>query len=286
MDARQFYGSPTRTKPLACGAFDPLIYKSILMPRFPLADWQAEQARLTVFPMPDATTRSTEWWQIVTDRQPDETTMNPRKGFTLIQGAFDPGKLILRLESDRIDWVLVPPERDMDELAAAREFPTLGPAMEMTNAFSAIAEKWLTRDDLPAVARIAFGAVFIHPEADHRTGYLRLPDYVPVQVNPESSDFLYQINLPPVSSATGIEDLRLNRLSKWNVIKLNLAALTFMDTAVQTRPVLNMFALRVELDINTMPAFVGPIPHGRLVEIFRELVSTAQAIATNGVATQ
>ena len=89
-------------------AFDPLIYKSILMPRFPPADWLAEQARLTVFPMPDATTRSPEWWQQVTDTQPDETTMNPKKGSGLIQGAIDPGKLILRLERDRIDWVLAP----------------------------------------------------------------------------------------------------------------------------------------------------------------------------------
>lgn len=230
-------------------AFNPLIYKSILMPRFPLADWHAEQARLTVFPMPDATTRSAEWWQLVTETQPDETTMNPKKGSWLIQGAFDPGKLILRLEPDRIDWVLAPPERDSDELAAVRDFPTLGPAMEMTNAFSAIVEKWLTRDDLPAVGRMAFGAVLMHPEADRQTGYQRLPDYVPVQVHPESTDFFYQINLPPMPSTTGIEGLRLNRLSKWHVVALNLAALTFTEPAVQARLVRKRFALRLELDI-------------------------------------
>ena len=159
------------------------------MPRFPPADWLAEQARLTVFPMPDATTRSPEWWQQVTDTQPDETTMNPKKGSGLIQGAIDPGKLILRLERDRIDWVLAP----RDEPAADSEFPTLGPAMEVTNAFSAIVEKWLVRDDLPAVGRIAFGAVLMHQEADRQIGYQRLPDYVPVRVHPESTDFFYQI---------------------------------------------------------------------------------------------
>lgn len=256
------------------------------MPRFPLTDWRAEHARLTVFPMPDATTRSPEWWQTVTDGQPDETTMNPKKGSASIQGAFDPGKLILRLEPDRIDWLLAPSERDMDELAAAREFSTLGPAIEMVDAFSAIAEKWLARDDLPAIARIAFGAVLIHPEAERQTGYLRLPDYVPVQVNPESSDFLYQINLPPLPSATGIEGLRLNRLSKWSVAARKSIALTVTDTAVQARPVIEGFALRVELDINTVPAFAGPIPHARLVDVYRELVAAGRAIAANGVATQ
>jgi hypothetical protein len=271
---------------LACSAFDPLIYRSILMPRFPLADWQAEHARLTVFPMPDATTRSAEWWQAVTGGQPDETKMNPKKGTTLIQGALDPGKLILKLEPDRIDWMVAPSERDMDELAATREFPTLGPAMEIVDAFSAIAEKWLARDDLPAIARMAFGAVLTHPEVDRQAGYLRLPDYVPVQVSPESSDFLYQTNLPPVPSATGIEGLRLNRLNKWSVVTWRPIALRFTGTAVQAQPVPGAFALRVELDINTAPDFAGPIPHARLVDIYRELVAAGRAIASNGVVTQ
>lgn len=256
------------------------------MPRLPLADWQAEQARLTVFPMPDAATRSADWWQMVTDNQPDEITTNPKKGSGLIQGAFDPGKLILRLEPDRIDWVLAPPERDTGELVAAHEFPTLGAAMEMISAFSAIAEKWLRLDDLPAIARIAFGAVLMHPEGDRRTAYLRLPDYVPVRVDPESSDFLYQINLPPVPSATGIEGLRLNRLSKWNVVTLKLLAITLAGTAPQAKPVPEVFAFRVELDINSAPAFTGPIPQGRLVDVYRELVTTGHSIAANGVVAQ
>ncbi|MEK7992331.1 MAG: hypothetical protein AAB403_00860 [Planctomycetota bacterium] len=256
------------------------------MPRFPLTDWQAEQARLTVFPMPDATTRSADWWQTVTDSQPDETTMNPKKGSGLIQGAFGPGKLILRLEPDRIDWVLAPPERDQDELAVASEFPILGPAVEMVSAFSAIAEKWLARDDLPAIARIAFGAVLNHPETDRGTGYLRLPDYVPVRVNPESSDFLYQVNLPTVPSATGIEGLRLNRLSKWSVAAWKGIALRITGTAVQTQSVPAMFALRVELDINTVSTFTGPIPRARLGDIYRELVAAGQAIAADGVVAQ
>ena len=256
------------------------------MPRLSLADWQAENARLTVFPMLDATTRSTEWWQTVTESQPDETRTNPKKGSALIQGALDPGRLILKLEPDRIDWVLSPAELDIEELAEAGEPPTLGPAKEIVDAFSAIAEKWLTRDDLPAIARMAFGAVLNHPETDRQAGYLRLPDYVPVQVNPESSDFLYQINLPPVPSATGIEDLLLNRLSKWSVATLQAVSLRLTGTMVQAQAAPKGFALRLELDINTVSAFAGPIPHARLVETYRELAAAGLAIATDGVVTQ
>ena len=204
----------------------------------------------------------------------------------MIQGAIDPGRLVLKLELDRIDWVLKPPEHDIDELASAREFLTLGPAMEMVDAFSAIAEKWLAGDDLPAIARIAFGAVLIHPEADSQAGYLRLPDYVPVRVDPESSEFLYQINLPRVPSATGVEGLRLNRLSKWSVAAWKSINLRITGTAVQAQPVPEEFALRLELDINTAPAFAGPIPHAQLVDIYRELVAAGRSIATDGVVKQ
>src|ERR1700683_1379228 len=105
------------------------------MARFALADWQAEQVRLTVFPMPDATARSVAWWENVTGLQPDETTMSPKKGTALIQGALDPGRLILRWEPDRIDWVFAPLESDVNELIAARELPTLGPVTEIIGLF-------------------------------------------------------------------------------------------------------------------------------------------------------
>ena len=253
------------------------------MPRLPFADWQGQVVRLTVFPSPDATTRSAEWWQAVTDDQPDETTMNPKKGSGQIQGAFGEGKLILKLEPDRIDWLLAPEDREVVEQTPG-EFPTLGPATETVNTFSAIAEKWLAQDDLPAIARIAFGAVLLHPEEDRRAGYLRLPDYVPVQVNPESSDFLYQINLPPVASETGIEGLHLNRLSKWSVAAFQSFAFKVSASGVtgqRTDP--QVVALRLELDINTVPAFAGPFPRARLVDVYRELVAAGRAIATDGV---
>ena len=80
--------------------------------------------------------------------------------------------------------------------------------------------------------------------------------------------------------------MRLNRLSRWNVVALNLAALTFTVSAVQARSVLKNFALRLELDINTVPDLAGAIPHGRLVDVYRELVAGGHAIATNGVVNQ
>ncbi|MCX6622640.1 MAG: hypothetical protein NTY38_16535 [Acidobacteria bacterium] len=212
--------------------------------------------------------------------------MNPKKGTGVVQGAFATGKLILRLESDRIDWVLSPADMEAEELAASAEFTGLGPAMDGLDAFSVIAEKWLDFDEAPAVARIAFGAVFVHQEPDRRAGYLRLPDYVPVVVDPESSDFLYQINLPLTQSTSDIEGLQLNRLSKWAVVRIRVLAFNVMGSAVQPRPTPALSALRLELDINTDPGFEGPIPRTRLVALYREIVAHGRRIATDGVIAQ
>jgi hypothetical protein len=216
---------------------------------------------------------------MVTGLDPDETTISPKRSAGLVQGAFEPGSLVLRMEVDRIDWILGPRDRDGID---TESFPTLGPAEEATNVLSRIGEKWLARNDLPVVGRMAFGAVLLHPEPDPRTAYSRLPDYVPVRVDPASTDFLYQINLP-VQSATGIEGLRLNRLSRWSVGALNSADFTFTSGAIYARSLVRMFALRLEVDINTTPDFAGSIPSARLVEVFRELVESARTIAARGV---
>jgi hypothetical protein len=252
------------------------------MPRLPLADWAADQVRLTVFPMPGGRVPSDEWWQYVTDSEPDEITINPKTRSGVIQGSWGPGKLILKTEPERIDWILVPADQDLAEFAAVNEFPSLGSACEAIARFSVIAERWLGREDIPDLARIAFGATFVHPEPDRRTGYLRLPDYLPVRVDPESSDFLYQINLPRLDSRSGVEGLRLNRLSKWGVAGHKLVSVVApAQGQIQTSP--TVFATRVELDVNTVPDFPGPISRAHLVDLYRELVSAGQSVVANGV---
>ena len=126
---------------------------------------------------------------------------------------------------------------------------------------------------------MAFGAVLTHNEQDRASAYLRLSDYVPLTLDPESSDFLYQINLP-VQSQTGIEGLRINRLSKWGATMSNTIAIVSGAARVVATPV---FAIRLELDINTAPE-IGAIPQERRIEIFRELVQLGQEIADRGIA--
>ncbi len=253
------------------------------MPRFPMAEWQAQSIRLTVFPMPDALTRSHNWWEAVTGVKPDEETSNPKKGSAVVQGSVDPNKLVLRMEAERIDWVLSPSDGDGGELSSHRQIPSLGPANLMIEEFSTIVDKWFGFADLPAIGRIAFGAVLLHPVETRREGHVRLPAYVPVQINPASSDFLYQINLPPTPSNTQVEGLQLNRLSKWSVASWRPIAFSFHGEEVRTQRSSESYAVRVESDINTASDFDGPIPQARLLDLFRELRTIGLNIASDGV---
>lgn len=247
------------------------------MPRFPLAEWQAEQARLTVFATSEAQRSPEQWWEEIVHSEPDDVTLSPKKRSGSVQGAYGPGTLVLRTEPGRIDWLFGPGKAEVEESITTSELPSLGTALNALDTFSGVVEQWLALDDLPVVGRMAFGAALIHPETDRDAAYDRLPDYVPVQLPPRSSDFLFQINRPQ-RSATAIEGLIVNRLSKWNVVQLRI-----MPTAVART--FETFNLRLELDINTAPTFPGPIPRERLFELYRELFAEGMQIATSGVPT-
>jgi hypothetical protein len=253
------------------------------MPRYPFAEWTAQQVRLTVFPLPGAANPNPEhWWEAIVAAPPDESTANLKMGVRTLAGTFHAGKLILKLELNRIDWLFVPQDPD-PAVGLSGEFPSIGPVTENLELFSGIAERWLSRDDIPDLVRIAFGAVVTHPESDRRSAYLRLPDYLPLRIDPESTDFSFQINLPS-GSRTGIDGLRINRLSRWAIMGLANVALRLEAGAVSaaSSQFLN-HALRLEMDINTPAEFRRALPRERLIEIYRELVALGRDIIAEGL---
>jgi hypothetical protein len=253
------------------------------MPRYSFGDWVAEQLRLTVFPLPNVGNLPAErWWEAIVGAPAEESTANSRIGTRTLAGTFQEAKLLLKLEPGRIDWLFLP--RDPDPGASpSGEFPSIGPITENLERFSGIAEQWLGRDDIPDVARIAFGAVVRHPEPDRRSAYVRLPDYVPIRVDPEASDFNFQLNIP-TRSRTGIDGLQINRLSKWSVAALARVGLIIEGVRLSTTSTQFVdYALRLELDINTSPEFQGPVPRARLIDVFRELAAFGRSIITEGL---
>jgi len=252
------------------------------MPRYPFADWIAEQLRLTVFTLPGTANPAVEqWWNEIVGSPAEESTANLKIGLRTLASKFQSAKLILKLEPSRVDWLFVP--QDPDPAAGPLgELPSVGPIAENLESFSDLTERWLSREDVPDVVRIAFGAVVRHPESDRRSAYVRLPDYLPIHVNPESSDFSFQINIPTISRDP-IDGLPINRLSRWGVMGLARVELRLDSARVTSSSQFMDYAIRLEIDINTSPEYQQPLSKGRITELYRELVTLGRGVITEGL---
>jgi hypothetical protein len=137
----------------------------------------------------------------------------------------------------------------------------------------------------PSLDRLAFGAAALIPVQSRLEGYLLLAAYLPaVKLDAEgSSDFMYRINRPRMSKLN-IENLRINRLSTWAVIKMQYQQFRLASHAQQVKTIQGetLFADRVELDINTSPEFGGQLPKQRYPEIFNELQDLGSEILQEG----
>ncbi len=103
-----------------------------------------------------------------------------------------------------------------------------------------------------------------------------------VVIDPDgSSDLFYQINRPR-PSATPIEGLRINRLTKWSVQIAQRLTVTLGPDGVVARTIGEEQACRLELDINTAPTFSGMLPVEHLEQLLREMIDLGREIAQQG----
>jgi hypothetical protein len=251
------------------------------MAKFPETEWRALQVRLTIFPTPDGIVRAPEWWQHVTGREPDHNSIDRKRDTSIISGELEDGKaLTLILAPERIDWIFAAVEGVSDWVLL---FEEVAPLAEAVREFSKLAERWLAADRIPGVARMAFGVVLSHSEADPEEAYRRLGDYLPVSIEPTWRDFWFQINVPKPLDPNDYGMPYLNRLSRWNVIRADRGMLVNTVQGAITRTGAAKFALRLEVDVNTPGELAGPLDTGRLVPLYRELAETAAGIARDGV---
>jgi len=206
---------------------------------------------------------------------PDETTVKVKAGELHATGVYDSRRLILDVSPARIDWRLTFPESE----EIPEELPTIGSFEEAAEVFVLLMQRWL-QEHSPSLNRLAFGTELVKPVESHAAAYRKLGTLLPIEIDPEgSSDFLYQINRPR-SSLTGIESLRINRLSRWGATKY--ARGVQVGTQSFDLPGLDQFACYLLLDINTTPDFPGSFQPEELSSVLTELVQLGKEIATNG----
>jgi hypothetical protein len=237
--------------------------------------------RTTAFPSPSTAVQPEAWWNAAVGESPDSALAQPRAGKHTLEGRLEPGKLVLSVEPLRIDWLFAPPGEPNPEVSG---FPVLGPYPQILEVFLGPVHRWLTADSCPELQRMAFGAVVILPVENGPTAYRQLGAYLhgSVSLDPgHSSDFLYQINRPR-DSHSGVEGLRVNRLSKWSAISSVLTFIQLKPQSVDQVTAQPSFAARIELDINTTPDFPSSLPREGLPAILEELVSLGIEILHNG----
>lgn len=243
--------------------------------------WQTESLRLTAFPSPAAQIARPSWWIDIVKERPENITERPKEGIYQEEGYFANGKLVLRLQPTRIDWLFT--QIDDDTKREGPNIPTIGQFPEVLDAFLALMFRWFELEACPPLQRLAFGAVLLQPVEDRQSGYRLIAKYLPsVKLDPEgSSDFNYQINRPRISTSD-INGLTINRLSKWSVASWRGHMFAMEPTSVKYIPGQEHFACRLELDINTSQYFQGELPRTQLSLVFQELVNLGNQIAAEG----
>lgn len=234
--------------------------------------WQVNLLRLTVFPEPDYEVE-TDWWEMVVGEVPEQKNSQPRQNITRYEGSYDAGKLILSVQPTRIDWILRsvndPGDTDSD---------TLGLISDTSEPFISLMHKWLQMDTSLNILRIAFGAILEQPVVTPQEGYELLESKY-LKFNPhfdsETTDFLFQINRPRDSNT--IDDLRINRLTKWSVSK---SQTILMLPVKKIFP--ESFAVRVEIDVNSDPNFGKTLSLTETESLLSELANFGFEIAEKG----
>jgi len=245
----------------------------------PPTAWLVESLRLTVFAEPGAPFDSSKWWVDLVGAQPDSISDQPKQSLHNERGRLDDQRdLILQVQANRIDWVMLPPAQT--EAALPMDFLAVGDFPATVNGFATIMRRWLP--SCPPVTRLALGGVLLQAQSDRRAGYVLLGSYIPsVTLDPDSSDFSYQINRPR-KSTTSIPNLEVNRLTRWAVVLLRTLAVSAGLQAMSVADMARRSACRLEFDINTSQEFTGRIPQGQLTDLLVELSDLALEIAALG----
>lgn len=237
----------------------------------------AESLRLTAFLAPSAQVVDPPWWSGLVGAQPEIRTSKPSRGELQEAGPLGERTLTLSVLPGRVDWFLTP----RIEPGAVPETRWAGRFEETAGEFSELMVRWLR--DCPPLVRLGFGGTAHELMPDKAAAYRRLAEYLSaVKLDPENSqDFLYQINRPRNSAV--IEGLRINRLSKWSAAQfLPIRIAITPQQVVQFPVVARDQSCRIEVDINSDPAFPGELPSEQLPGLFGELRDLALEVITRG----
>jgi hypothetical protein len=246
-----------------------------------ISQWQVSRLRVTAFPSPSAKIAEPKWWGELLGSEPDSRNLRPSMGEIIEQGPFDKGVLSLNVSPLRIDWKL---EMVMDLQLEEASMPSLGSYPEVGDKFCKLMVEWLSLASVPAIQRLAFGAILQQPVNGREAGYRLLSRYLPaVDLTSESRDFLYQINRPRKSKVPSMTTYEINRLTKWGCASLQRGLIQHQGGVAKSSTLGEpTYACILELDISTPTEFKGELPQRVIAQVLREQYEFGKEIASSG----
>lgn len=252
------------------------------------APWQVEAVRLTAF-LPAASSLDPEsWWAELTG-QPPERQISWRKQSQsqsdglLARPDLPAARLVLKTERARVDWLLGP-ELESQEGPPDIGSAHLGPLPDVLPVFCEMMLRWLATTGLD-VTRLALGVTLRLPVKTKEEAYSLMSNYLPFNLAPESSDFLYRINRPRPSASLD-DGTIVNRLATWAVIRVQTLVISASVGGAATQEVSRegepFVACRLELDISTAGDRPGILPQDRFEALLAEFADVAAEIAARG----
>jgi len=242
--------------------------------------WNTDLIRFTGFLSPEAQISDLNWWQILTNEQPEIKNFQPKKRFFQEKGPYKKGELLITVDPFRADIVY----KVLDNIEED-SVKNIGDFEKTNNLFNDLINTWCSLDNFPSFQRIAFGTILTKPTADRKKGYVILSKYLSdtLKIDEEnSSDFMYQINRARKVKTEYNKELIVNRLSKWSVQQSKFLGFTLNEDQQKIYQGNLFFSCRLELDINTVPGLNIRFSPGQSREIFQKLVELGKEISIKG----
>ncbi len=244
-----------------------------------LSDWVVENLRLTLFTVPHDFSLDRTYWQDLLGQPAEKRTTSPKNLLINEEGPFENGILRFGSNPTRIDWILVG-----DPRGEGNKEPSffIGSLDGVKESFVKLMLQWLPHS--PPSNRMAFGAFLHLPVNNREEGYRTIAPYLgSVKLDAEgSSEFLYQINRPREFHVAGVNNFKINRLTRWSVTESVPLQIGIERDKITASKGEKEYSCRLELDINTPPDLEGELPQGKVMEIFKELVDLGMEIIREG----
>jgi len=247
-------------------------------------NWAVNSFRITVFPVLRDGNISlnqeyvSKLWPKNTDAVLKNTIVSSELGQITLEGEYKNKKLLLVAMPFKIDLVVLP-KVQVDVTTASLQ--TLGIYDEIIDDLNALAESWIKQDNFPPIQRFAVAPELVSRIKSHDEAYVAISQYLPFDLEPStSSDFRYQIN--KFVSSNVITDLKINRVTAWDVLKINLQLSTMQTTQAPIRYD-DLYYCHLTLDINTDLENQNELNKDKLPLLCRELISYTETISKEGM---